>query len=340
MRYALFSCFFVTTALVTAASVPVNESKLQIVNPNSLSSYSKQKTINELKSKSQSKQVALNEPVSKPVSPSFKERVHQYKSYLAEKFHYSKSESKKVASNKQISSSDHKHQTNTSRSNKFGQYSFSSYIPKMVIQGGGAFITQGSVQHININGVIGDDFSVEHHVTGNGIGGLGFYWHGLKTKYANLSYGVNAYYLSAETTGKVIQEDIFTNLAYNYSLTNWPIYLSAKAELYNRFTSKANITLDAGIGPNIMNANNFKESTLAADTLPDNIFLSSTSVKFSAMAGIGLKLNNVFASAPIECGYRFFYLGEGSFHKANTQVFDELKTGHAYANTILCSITV
>ena len=58
------------------------------------------------------------------------------------------------------------------------------------------------------------------------------------------------------------------------------------------------------------------------------------------MAGIGLRLNNIFDKAPLECGYRFFYLGQGQLKMNDNQLLNTVKTGNTYANAIICSVTV
>ena len=220
-------------------------------------------------------------------------------------------------------------------------HSSKSYIPKISIQGGAFFATQGRAQHININTLRGDNFSVSNHTSVNGLLGLGLYWPGLKTRYADFSYGVNAYYLpNTVTKGLVTLEKLYTNLSYSYLVTNWPIYFGGKALLHNSFLRKTNITLDAGIGFNVINTHSFTEYPLIETTIPDAIFLNNTQLAFSATAGIGLRFNDFFGQNPLECGYRFFYLGQGSFNKATDQVLDSLKTGTSYANALVCSLTI
>lgn len=87
-------------------------------------------------------------------------------------------------------------------------------------------------------------------------------------------------------------------------------------------------------------ADGFQENPLDGITIPDNIFSSHTSTTFSATAGFGVKINQIFGPAPLECGYRFFYLGQGNFNKASNQVLNTLKTGSNYANAIICSMTI
>ena len=217
-----------------------------------------------------------------------------------------------------------------------------SYIPHVSLQGGGFWASQGSAQHINIDGLIGDDFSVSSGDSSNGLVGVGLFWDVYRTRMADFSVGVDAFYLpNTSVKGIVTQEGLFDNLSYRYSVTNWPIFFGGRAEVHNSYTSKIDVTFDAGIGPNIIDAHNFGENSLDGGiTLPDNIFKNHTSVAFAAMGGVGLKFNQLLGKASLECGYRFFYFGQGNLAKATSQVLDTLKTGDSYANAALCSITI
>ncbi len=62
-------------------------------------------------------------------------------------------------------------------------------------------------------------------------------------------------------------------------------------------------------------------------TVPDAIFSSHTTTTFTATMGAGIKINHLFGEAPLECGYRFFYLGQGHFNAATSQVLNNLSTG-------------
>lgn len=211
------------------------------------------------------------------------------------------------------------------------------------LQLGGFVASQSSsTQHINIEGLIGDDFSKNKQNGSNGIVGAGLYRLGYDTQYANFFYGINAFYLPhTGVCGLVAQEDLFTNLAYSYSVTNWPLYLVGKANIKNAHTEKINITLDAGLGANFISTSNFYEQSLDGGvTSPDNIFSGRNKPTFSAMVGIGLKLNNIFSNLPIECGYRFFYLGKGGFNALTNQTTNSLNTGNSYANALMCAVNI
>lgn len=209
----------------------------------------------------------------------------------------------------------------------------------LIVQGGGFNATQGTTQNIGINGLIGDQFTVAQTHSRNFLLGLGYYINGQSTERIKMLYGLNAFYLAPTTIqGDVIQEQYFDNLSYHYSLTNYPIYLAAKAlfTLNNIY----NITFDLGIGPNIITTDDFNEySRDAGITQPDTIFSGNTSLALSATAGIGIQFNNVAGHLPLEIGYRFFYLGQGHLNKINDQVIDNLKTGHNYANALVISVS-
>lgn len=233
--------------------------------------------------------------------------------------------------------------------NSFLKYSsnFLSNFPTALKHGhavlslGGYWSTQGEQQHINIQGLIGDKFTITNNHSSNGLVGLGYFVDGQEKDFFKMSYGVNAFYLAKNSvTGNVIQENLFTNLSYHYNVTHYPVYAIAKSTVQTK-SSKYAFTVDAGIGPNFINTNGFKESSLDGGiTVPDNAFSGRTSTTFSATAGVGVKLNRVFGEAPLECGYRFFYLGQGDFKKNTNQLLNTLNTGSSYANAVICSLTV
>lgn len=156
-----------------------------------------------------------------------------------------------------------------------------------------------------------------------------------------MSYGLNFFYLAPTgVKGTVLQEDLFTNLAYSYTVTHFPLYAMAKSTIDTK-SSRYSVTIDGGIGPNFISTSKLQEIPLdGGHTVPDYIFTGQNSATFSATAGIGLKLNNVFGSAPLECGYRFFYLGEGGFNKASGQALSTLNTGSNFGNALTCALTV
>ena len=210
-----------------------------------------------------------------------------------------------------------------------------------VVQLGGYWSTQGKSQHINIEGLVGDHFTVSKRHSSSGLVGLGYFFDGQERDLFNMSYGVNAFYLGPTSVhGTVIQEDLYTNLSYAYHVTHYPVYAAAKS-VVNLHSPVYSLVVDGGIGPNFMHTSNFHERSLDNGiTIPDHIFSGRTTTTFSAMAGVGVRLNQIIGQAPLECGYKFFYLGQGSFHKETDQVINTLKTGSNYANAVMCSLTV
>ncbi len=208
------------------------------------------------------------------------------------------------------------------------------------LQLGGYWGSQGKAQHINIDGLIGDDFTVSNSNNSNALVGLGYFIDGPVKPTFNLSYGLNFFYLpTTSVAGTVVQEGFFTNLSYRYNVTHYPLLAIAKSTIDLHSTRLA-LTVDAGIGPNFMATKGFQERSLDGITLPDSMFSGKTTTTFSATAGVGMKFNQVFGETPLECGYRFFYLGQGHFNVINSQVSTTLKTGNAYANAMVCSLTI
>lgn len=225
---------------------------------------------------------------------------------------------------------------------------FLSSLPSKLKQGhpmlqlGGYWSSAGLQQHININDLIGDEFTVTKNSGSNAVVGLGYFIDGQEKERFKIVYGINAFYLAkTSVSGTVIHEDTYTNLAYRYQLTNYPIYAIAKSIIKTKWPHY-DATLDVGIGPNFMQGWGFSESTLGANTLPDNIFSNHTTTTFAATVGIGIKVNSFLwpTKTPLECGYRFFYLGQGHFTTSTNQVVNTLRTGPVYGNALMCSMTV
>lgn len=209
-----------------------------------------------------------------------------------------------------------------------------------VVQLGGFLGSQGKAQTISIAGLIGDDYTLSKHNDGNVLVGLGYYLDGPERKLFNLSYGINAFYLANTTVkGNVVQEFMFTNLAYHYSISHVPLFVDAKATLNAFSQEKYDITLDAGIGPNFMMISKVSERpTTGSNALPDRFFSDNTSTTFAATLGVGVRLKNALRHTPLECGYRFYYLGEGALNRETSQLRNTLKTGQVYANALLCAV--
>lgn len=209
-----------------------------------------------------------------------------------------------------------------------------------IFEVGGYQGLQGHAQHINIEGLIGDTFTLNNHQTNASLVGLGYFIEGKKLVHFDMSYGLNAFYLTpTSVSGNVIQENAFSNLSYRYRLENYSLYAMAKSTIH--FNSTVGLTVDAGIGPNVIRAYGFQEQSLDGGiTLPDNIFSSNTTTTFSATLGASIRFNSAFDQLPVEVGYRFFYLGQGHLNAANNQVLNTLTTGKTYANAIVLSISI
>lgn len=202
---------------------------------------------------------------------------------------------------------------------------------------GGYGAIEGQAQHINIETRIGNDFTLNSTTGGNVLVGLG-YDHFLK-KYDgfDVSYGLSLFYLGpSSVNGNILLENQLTNFTYSYKTSHLPLYgmLKFSHQLQN---TGYKLLADVGIGPNFMFLNDYKETPLLANSIPDNAFLSTNAITFSVTAGIGFEMKNVFGRYPLRCGYRFYYLGEGALNHDN-KVENSLSTGATYANAGVCSV--
>lgn len=204
---------------------------------------------------------------------------------------------------------------------------------------GGYWSNQGAAQSASIATLTGDYFSVNKRASSNILFGLGYYIPGYEKGQFSLSYGLDFTYLAPTSVkGTVVQEQLYENLSYSYDVTHYPVYLAARGVLA---TSKPWLafTFDAGLGPNFMKTSGFREQSLDGMTLPDNAYSGTTTTTFSAMVGAGLRLGEVLGHMPLDCGYRFFYLGRGHL-SGNSDQITALTTGSSYANALVCTVTV
>jgi hypothetical protein len=219
-------------------------------------------------------------------------------------------------------------------------YQFLSEHSKIVPQAGVFSASQGKAQTIGANGLASNHFTVFHQQAQNALLGLGYFIDGVNQDRFSIMFGLNALYFSPTIVkGSIIKKQSLPNLAYRYSLTHYPIYMATKA-LINLNSDKFTLTVDLGLGPNIIQTSDFNERSLDGGvTSPDNSFSCHTSIAFSGMVGIGIKFK-ALGGVPMELGYRFFYLGQGQLYKRNPQLTSTLKTGYNYANALLISVFI
>jgi hypothetical protein len=207
--------------------------------------------------------------------------------------------------------------------------------------GGFSAVNQGQAQQVNIQTLVGDNFSVANNRNQNALVGVGYFVNGQHFNRFDLQYGLNAMYLMDTTVnGLVTQEQLFTNLSYSYNVSNLPIYATAKG-LFNFKNDRYHLTVDLGIGPNIKRTSDFNEKSIDGGvTIPEQPFTGKTNVTFSAMTGVGFKMDHAIEQVPLECGYHILYLGRGQFNKTSDQLLNSFKTGNSYAHTLSCGISL
>ncbi len=199
--------------------------------------------------------------------------------------------------------------------------------------------SQGSAEDVGIEGLNGDQFTLSSTGQQNVLLGLGYFIDGINQPKASLWYGIDAFYLAQTwVKGDIIQEQFWKNLSYQYNISNYPIYFDVKT-LFNLDNNQYSLTMDMGIGPNIIVTNQFSEAAIVSDALPDlQSFSGNTSTAFSATVGLGVRFNHLLPKVPVEIGYRFFYLGDSSLKKENDLFSNTLHTGASYANALVASL--
>ena len=210
-----------------------------------------------------------------------------------------------------------------------------------LVELGGYSAVQGKAQHISLQqNLVGNAYTVTTRNQGSGVVGLGYLLDGPDIKGFPFSYGINAFFLGqTSVSGYIVEEEDATNLAYRYRLQSIPVFFEAKTIVKTK-SDKFKLAFDAGIGPNFMSASRYREMTLTPYTLPDTAFSDRNNVNFAVTAGASVRVHDAPGQLPIECGYRFFYLGQGSFTINNSQALNAIKTGDNYANALICTVTI
>ncbi|MGL5743073.1 MAG: hypothetical protein ACRCXC_11330 [Legionella sp.] len=85
--------------------------------------------------------------------------------------------------------------------------------------------------------------------------------------------------------------------------------------LFRSNSDKYGFVVDVGIGPNFIQTSHYNEVALTTYTIPDNAFSPKTNTAFAATVGAGIQWNYGVGKIPLECGYRFFYLGQGELQR-------------------------
>ena len=153
-----------------------------------------------------------------------------------------------------------------------------TYLKKghLAVQAGGFWSDAGQEQFVEINGMIGNRYSLSSSHQSNGLFGVGYFLDGLTKDKYRLSYGLNAFFLGKVAVGgSVFQENEFENLTYAYNITNFPFYAVAKSSI-NIPSVKPHLVVDAGIGPNFMRTTSFREQNIpggGAISVPNDFFL-------------------------------------------------------------------
>ncbi|WP_133130753.1 hypothetical protein [Legionella yabuuchiae] len=203
---------------------------------------------------------------------------------------------------------------------------------------GGADVHQGQEQLVNISNTFGNIYTISQQKDTVFLAGAGYFFDVFSRQPMDVSLGASIYYLSSATVnGLIYLERTFPNLGYQYKTTNIPLYAHAKG-VWKGQDERVALVVDAGIGPNFIKTHDYQEHSIDGGvTIPNQTFSGDTQVEFSAMAGIGLRLNQVWNNTALEVGYKYFYLNEGELNP-RPQVLNHLNTGNANAHALVFTI--
>lgn len=215
--------------------------------------------------------------------------------------------------------------------------------PEFIPQIGGYFGSYGKAQLVDVADLNGNWYTLTKRSSNNVLLGANYYLDACNYPKFKLQAGLDLFYLPNSSVGGDInleQQVQNENLSYNYSAQNIPLYFAARAKT-KELNQHFDLVFDVGIGPNFIRTSNYQQSSLTSYTLSNNqIFSANNNVSFSAMAGVGARLYTLFGDLPLECSYRFMYLGQGSLAINDTQLLNTLVTGNNYANTITCGVVI
>lgn len=205
---------------------------------------------------------------------------------------------------------------------------------------GGTKVHQGVSQFVGIQDTFGNIHQAYNSNETLFASGISYSFDLFSKKNIDLLFGASVYYLSdAKVNGVILLERTFPNLSYHYETRNIPLYVTAKS-IWHDSNKKLSFVADVGVGPNFMKTKNYSERSLDNGvTIPNQAFSGSSEVKFSAMAGLGLRVNNVWKATSIEVGYKYFYLNEGRL-TPKPQVLNQLKTGNIDAHALMITFIV
>lgn len=206
---------------------------------------------------------------------------------------------------------------------------------------GMAFNDMGKSQDVRLQTLPDARFTInQRNHNDNGIFGLGLSRRVMENENANFSFGLLAFYLfQTSVTGNIYQAKVINNLGYRYTVENLPIYFHGKTQ-FTLDKTPTPLYLDVGLGGNFMSIGHYQEWPTLPQVRPDLAYNSNLNITFSVTIGAGLTFMNAFGSAPLSCGYRFFYLGSGELSIRNSQYATPLSTGASFSNAVICSVTI
>lgn len=205
---------------------------------------------------------------------------------------------------------------------------------------GGADVLQGEKQLVNIQNSFGNIYTVDSISKSVFLVGVSALTPVVKKQDSMLlSLGVSAYYLSpSNVQGTIFMEQSFPNLSYRFNTQNIPLYATARGVFRSQQTKPISLVLDAGIGPNIIKTAGYEEHSLDAGvSIPNQTFSGSSTVKLSAMAGIGVRFVQINEHTTMELGYKYYYLNEGQLNP-RPQVLNHLSTGTINAHALVLTL--
>lgn len=192
-------------------------------------------------------------------------------------------------------------------------------------------------QHVNITGLIGNNYLPESKSAENILLGVGVMK--VMPSYGNIKFGANLFYFHKSNVSGVINvENTFPNLSYGYDVTHVPLLASIEASF--KKNAKVTYAINAGFGPDLVITRSYKEQSLDGVSIPSNEFKGKSQISYAASLGVRTSFKQAVFQKSFSIGYKLFYLGRGNLTPTNSQILTDLSTGHGFAHSLMFSVTV
>ncbi len=223
----------------------------------------------------------------------------------------------------------------------FCQTTLASQIfkPDTFFLGSGVFnAKQGKELHIDITGLIGDQYLISSDHSSSAFVTLGALWKVKAVKQGTILIGLDySFFGNTKTKGDILIENTLRNLSYSYSAHSSVIISSAQLR-HSMGKSGNEAIFEIGLGPNFMTTHGYSEQSLDDTTSTSKSFKGKTTPSLAARVGVSLLTKNLSKTKGFSLGYRLTSLGSGKLKPNTGNITSQLTTGNVYNHAIMLSV--